>query len=81
MRKVGIARRAELGAMHSHRINIGTVEKRFVSGRVITADPIDQLELTQKSRMRLGLGGLGDLGRRRARRSRWRKRRSALGRQ
>ncbi len=54
--EIGIARGPHLRAVHLHRIDIGAVQQRFVGGRVIGLDGLDQLELT-KNRRTLDGGG------------------------
>ena len=58
--EVGIAGGPLLGAVHSHRIDVGAVEQPFVGGGVVGADPLDQLVLTQElgpARWRAAPGG------------------------
>ena len=52
--EIGIARGSQLRTVHLHRIDVGAVEKRFVGGRVVGLDRLDQLELAQDRRT-LGL--------------------------
>ncbi len=51
MGKVGIARGALLLAMGLHRVDIGAVEQRFVSIRIVALDPVDQFVLPHDLRL------------------------------
>jgi hypothetical protein len=48
--------------VHAHGVDVGAVEQAFVGGRIVGADLLDQLELAEEFRTRLGrlpvLGGL-----------------------
>ena len=56
--EIGIAGRPLLRAMLTHGVNIGAVQQRLVSGGVVRADLLDQLELTQHlGTRRSGRGG------------------------
>ena len=48
MGEIGIARGAQLRAMHAHAVDIGAVEQPLVGARVIALDPVNQLVLAQQ---------------------------------
>jgi hypothetical protein len=59
--EIGVAGGPLLRAVHAHGVDIGAVQQRLVSGRVVRLDLLDELELTQEAARRLrprnGKGG------------------------
>ncbi len=45
VRKIGVARGAQLGAMRLHRIDIGAIERALVRFGIVGFDQLDELEL------------------------------------